>query len=690
MTEERNPQQHIINILKNTKEHHPNFALFLGAGASVTSGIPSAKTMIEDWRKQYQDRTPSTDIKSKPWYEDEQEYSTLFELLYDQPSQRREYIEKCVNNATPSWGYIYLVNLLQKVFNTVFTTNFDDLLNEACYLYSNSTRPIVCAHDSSIYSVRITTKRPKIIKLHGDFLFDNIKNTSRELETLEENIRNKFKQYASEFGLIVIGYAGHDRSVMDTLNALLRTETNFPHGVYWCVRKGSKLSKKVEDLNRFPQFHIVEIEGFDQFFAELHSQLDMSLQKEMSDPYNALTERLNNLINSANIPVGLENNPNKKSPTHSIIASDIAKLVEQIKSSFVGDSNKSREVPASSVAQQASPPYQLMAQQQWQKGEVTEAKKTIIKQLETQPTISAFNTAFELLNIVWDDVTGQHVIKVLKEREDIIASNPNCVHNFAVSLINTQQFSYAEEVLNIGFEVDRRNKQSLFNKEYFYLNKAQICLWSQKPIDPSLKENIEILQNSAKKDIRLGASIILGQYEEAKNILLAYSKNEFMSKIVWPILLFIPEDIQAEILKKQIYLCDNPNNAFYYAIYYIKFKRFKLAETVLKIAYDCNQKGLTKVPLDNNYYLLNKAQIKLHQSKKLPPAEVAKIQELLTSPEPLVRIGAHIVLGQTEQAENLYKEVKNEAIRQWPIFQLLNKNMQAPVPKKPELIKSNK
>ena len=54
---------------------------------------------------------------------------------------------------------------------------FDDLIIEACYLYSERMRPIVAAHDSVIQGVRVTSSRPKIIKLHGDFLYDNIKNT---------------------------------------------------------------------------------------------------------------------------------------------------------------------------------------------------------------------------------------------------------------------------------------------------------------------------------------------------------------------------------------------------------------------------------------------------------------------------------------------------------------------------------
>ncbi|HID3221816.1 TPA: SIR2 family protein [Enterobacter cloacae] len=187
------PQKHLINILTSTKNHHPNFTLFLGAGSSITSGVKSAGGMIQDWRDAYDDMHGEGEVRKQVWFDKDNEYSELFESLYDQPTQRREYIESCITAANPSWGYVYLVNLLkEKHFNTVFTTNFDDLLNEACYTFSDSLRPVVCAHDSSINSVRLTSSRPKIIKLHGDFLFDNIKNTIRELESLEDNMRSNF------------------------------------------------------------------------------------------------------------------------------------------------------------------------------------------------------------------------------------------------------------------------------------------------------------------------------------------------------------------------------------------------------------------------------------------------------------------------------------------------------------------
>ena len=205
---------HLIRLILNRNSDVPNFTLLLGSGASKTAGVLTAEELIREWHQQLYRSSKTTDsmdkwLASQDWHGSDDEYALLFEMLYDQPSQRRTFIEECVRRAHPGWGYVYLTNLLRhKLFDVVFTTNFDDLINEACYLYSDNLRPIVAAHDSSITQIRISSSRPKIIKLHGDFLYDNIKNTLRELESLETNTKKKLAQFAQEFGLVAVGYSG--------------------------------------------------------------------------------------------------------------------------------------------------------------------------------------------------------------------------------------------------------------------------------------------------------------------------------------------------------------------------------------------------------------------------------------------------------------------------------------------------
>ena len=293
---ERNTE-HLIHLIVTRNGDVPNFSLLLGSGASSTSGVRTALTMIDEWRRllfnrSRSDRSYQKWLDSQYWYEHEDEYSLLFEAIYDQPAQRRVYVEECIKDAHPSWGYVYLTNLLSnRYFDVVFTTNFDDLINEACYLYSDGLRPIVAAHDSAIQGIRVTSGRPKIIKLHGDFLYDNIKNTLAELETLETNTKRKLNQFAQEYGLIVLGYSGRDRSVMDTLELILRDDNNYKQGVYWCLPHEAIISNRLESLLRRDRVHLVRIDGFDEFTAELHKLAGLVLPKPIAQPLDMARDR---------------------------------------------------------------------------------------------------------------------------------------------------------------------------------------------------------------------------------------------------------------------------------------------------------------------------------------------------------------------------------------------------------------
>lgn len=264
--------------------HHtrtPNYSILLGSGASVSSGIRSGGHLINFWKQEIFDSCNEGGFSTAEeffmpqnapeWYNDNSAYSSLFEERYALPRQRRIFVENEVSGKTPSIGYAYLVKLIENgYFNTVFTTNFDDLLNEAFYRFSQN-RPIVCAHDSSISGITITSSRPKIIKLHGDYLFDNIKATEKETKVLEANMKLKFQEFAKDFGLIVVGYSGNDKSIMDILSNLLDSKEYFKNGIFWCIRKGDvSLSADLQELLLKDRVFLVEIDGFDELFAELN------------------------------------------------------------------------------------------------------------------------------------------------------------------------------------------------------------------------------------------------------------------------------------------------------------------------------------------------------------------------------------------------------------------------------------
>ena len=263
---------------------NPNFCLFLGAGASRSSDIRTASEMVKDWRTTvYKGLSHTTvdcsdeDMKqwltanAPEWYDQQKEYSCLIERVYPTRSTRRLCIEHEVADKIPSIGYAYLVRIAEAgLLRTLFTTNFDDLLNEAFYQFS-AERALVCAHDSSIDSISISSRRTKIIKLHGDYLFDDLKNTESETKRLGDNMRDKFREFLKESGLIIAGYSGSDRSITRNLQELLEHPVYLRNGLYWCFRSQDDVSAEVVEILQLPNAFYVLTPGFDELMADFYS-----------------------------------------------------------------------------------------------------------------------------------------------------------------------------------------------------------------------------------------------------------------------------------------------------------------------------------------------------------------------------------------------------------------------------------
>jgi len=282
----------IVSSIKSQKDNLPRFALFIGAGASASSRIPMASQMTADLLTEIYERDmgkKDADIgevrewcKDQTWWTQnpiESEYSRAFGERFNTDAERRDYIEEAMKDAVPGLTYLCIADLLAaEMIKVVFTTNFDDMLNDACIGY-NLCKPLVCAHESTIASIPSRSPRPEIIKLHGDFLFNKLKVRDEDVKTLDEKMMEKLKKHTLDCGLIFVGYSGCDNSVMKILEKLEEEEGNcFPYGVFWATLEPDDLNERVKAfLNRRGSFRIVKIEDSDSFFAELHQTLELPI-----------------------------------------------------------------------------------------------------------------------------------------------------------------------------------------------------------------------------------------------------------------------------------------------------------------------------------------------------------------------------------------------------------------------------
>ena len=296
-----------VNSFKIKPDKSVSF--LLGAGASVSSNIPSGGQMVWDFKRTlyctdnnirtslYGDLSKENVQKEIQSYFDgrggypelwsPEEYSFYFEKCYPSRSDREYYIRNKVRDIKPSLGYLCMGELIVNgKIDLVSTTNFDDLVQAGVHSINPgfSIKTISSAVSNSV-GFTLNEGFPNIIKLHGDYLFDKLKNTESELQKLEDKIADIWKTSIKQNGLIVIGYAGNDNSVMSVLEGLIN-EGGIKKGVYWCKPRGSNLSiracKFMENAcNVNEQSAVVEIDGFDDLMYSLY--LAMNLENSNID-----------------------------------------------------------------------------------------------------------------------------------------------------------------------------------------------------------------------------------------------------------------------------------------------------------------------------------------------------------------------------------------------------------------------
>ena len=263
---------------------HTQYALLLGAGCSVSSGIPAAGALVADtwlprlygWRAKAGERFEDWVAEEFPGYDADApalSYGPVMEALFPQKRDKQKEVERICSGRDPGFGCCVLAKLIEKAvsdFNVVLTTNFDDLLADALYLFTRS-RPLVIPHAALASFMRPDFERPLVVKLHGDHQLEPL-NTKDELEALSALVRARLQNLLQQRGLIVMGYAGNDNSVMTALEALPLDDTLDP-GVWWVARSepNERVSRWLDARNGA----WVESSDFDQLMLLVQQRFEL-------------------------------------------------------------------------------------------------------------------------------------------------------------------------------------------------------------------------------------------------------------------------------------------------------------------------------------------------------------------------------------------------------------------------------
>lgn len=277
-------QEFVSRLKESLHSGDSRFSWFLGAGCSVTSGIPTAAGLVRIWLRRLKKHKTGSEEHSEGWatkifpgYDSNNAalfYGQVIEQLFLSPLDRQQEIERIVAGRDPGFGYAVLAQLISHVecgkrCNIVLTTNFDDLVADALYLYTRR-KPLVIVHESLVGFVRMGRTDPTIIKLHGDARLEP-RNIETETEELDKAVKKVIVNLLSETGLIFIGYGGNDKSIVDLLDGLPRDKPPWP--VYWIrdAMPGEQLAKLLTSRNAIWVKH----RDFDELMLLIRHEFDL-------------------------------------------------------------------------------------------------------------------------------------------------------------------------------------------------------------------------------------------------------------------------------------------------------------------------------------------------------------------------------------------------------------------------------
>lgn len=278
------------------KNNKPKPIVFLGAGASVTAGIPGAEKIKDDILTNFSAKPSIKKLNE----EDKKDYYKVMGCLNS--TERIELLRSYITNENVKLNvaHIYLAQSLKEGYiDYVLTVNFDDLILKASALF-NFIPPV---YDISILNdfTTETLLKKSVTYLHGQHNGFWLLNTKQEFNKVTGkggSVKRIFDSICSGRTWIIVGYSGED-VIFDQIASL----GCFTNDLFWVTYNDKvPIAKVQEQLLDKENTNAYVVTGYDadSFFLKLHgeiSQLDNSLKTPeiFNTPFSFLCGVLENI-----------------------------------------------------------------------------------------------------------------------------------------------------------------------------------------------------------------------------------------------------------------------------------------------------------------------------------------------------------------------------------------------------------
>ena len=268
----------MVSLASSVHAGPGTFALLLGSGISVSAGVPSGwGVMVELIRRLALLRDQDAGDDPVSWYREqvggEPDYSTIIEELAPSQADRlsllSEFFEPTPQQQedglkVPTRAHHAIARLVADGYvRVIVTTNLDRLLETA--LAEAGVNPSVISSPQHADGAMPMVHSPcTIIKVHGDYLSTDLRNTVEELASYDEPINRLLDDVFDKYGLVVCGWSGTWDSA---LREHILGSPNRRFATYWLHRGASEPHAEQIIGNR--DANTVEIQDADTAMGEL-------------------------------------------------------------------------------------------------------------------------------------------------------------------------------------------------------------------------------------------------------------------------------------------------------------------------------------------------------------------------------------------------------------------------------------
>ena len=270
-------------------------ALLVGSGLSSAAGIPTGWGITIDLIKQLAVSQGVTEHENwEVWfretYDKQPNYSELVNAVALTADERREILHKYIVTTddgqprSPTEAHHAIARLVKsKTIRVIVTTNFDKLIEKA--LGAVGIDPTVIASDDAISGAKpLVHSDCTVIKVHGDYLDNRIRNTEEELADYSPAMNGLLGQVFDNFGLVVVGWSGEWDAALR--GAILRAPTR-RYPFYWAAR--GEIGGNAQDLLNHCGGRSFTIDDANKFFSQLDNRLQALRHASRPHPQTVAT-----------------------------------------------------------------------------------------------------------------------------------------------------------------------------------------------------------------------------------------------------------------------------------------------------------------------------------------------------------------------------------------------------------------